>query len=276
MSTSFDLFFILGCQRSGTTLTRLVLDSHSKIHCFDEYKSYKILHDDNVLKKEIEKYSGKKLFGFKTPAYTEQMNNPMLREMVNNTITKNRFHDSKMIFLYRDVRDVISSMKSYVQKEGSSWLERWVLPSIEFWEKNFSEFSDMYKHDLEIIRHSQNKAIASAALYWKVKNNSMIYYENLGISITKVRYEDLVHNSSHIIQTILNYLDLEWEDNLLQHNEISHDEINQDGLTVGKNDPTKPIHSDSIGRYRHDLSPQEQNEIMKITSDLMSNLGYSL
>lgn len=36
-------FFITGCQRSGTTLLRLILEGHQDIRCFDETRSYGVL-----------------------------------------------------------------------------------------------------------------------------------------------------------------------------------------------------------------------------------------
>jgi hypothetical protein len=38
-----DRFFISGCQRYGTTMLRLVLESHSHIHWFDEAIGYRLL-----------------------------------------------------------------------------------------------------------------------------------------------------------------------------------------------------------------------------------------
>jgi hypothetical protein len=40
---SAERFFILGCQRSGTTLLRLILESHPDIFCYDEIKAYAVL-----------------------------------------------------------------------------------------------------------------------------------------------------------------------------------------------------------------------------------------
>lgn len=38
-----ERFFISGCQRSGTTMLRLILESHPFIQCFDEVAGYDIL-----------------------------------------------------------------------------------------------------------------------------------------------------------------------------------------------------------------------------------------
>jgi Sulfotransferase family len=36
-------FFVAGCQRSGTTLLRLVLECHPRVYCFDEAIGYRVL-----------------------------------------------------------------------------------------------------------------------------------------------------------------------------------------------------------------------------------------
>jgi Sulfotransferase family len=43
-----ERFFILGCQRTGTTLMRLVLESHPDVFCYDELKSYAVLRQRSV------------------------------------------------------------------------------------------------------------------------------------------------------------------------------------------------------------------------------------
>src|SRR5437016_4600645 len=60
-------FYILGCQRTGTTLMRLVLECHSKILCFGEVRGYQALANN-----ERTIPYGKEIVGFKIPRWTEQ------------------------------------------------------------------------------------------------------------------------------------------------------------------------------------------------------------
>ncbi len=53
--TKPKLFFILGCQRTGTTLMRLILESHSMVKCFDEPQCYEILKNHTELLKSNQK-----------------------------------------------------------------------------------------------------------------------------------------------------------------------------------------------------------------------------
>ena len=61
-------FFIAGCQRSGTTLMRLILECHDQVSCFDELRSYGALAERPLL----QDLAGRKV-GFKIPRWTEQL-----------------------------------------------------------------------------------------------------------------------------------------------------------------------------------------------------------
>lgn len=269
-----EIFFVLGCQRSGTTLMRLILDSHSQIMCFDEQRSYDILRNYDIFVSNNDVDDQVKLFGFKTLGYTEQMDRSFLSEPVKNTTIPNNWKDSKIIFLYRNVFDVISSMKHYIQKNGKSWLENWVMPTIDFWKQKIPNFELDFEKEIKYAANTKNKLISYAAIYWKFKTQSMLKYQNNYLSIIKVKYEDLVTNPQIELEKLIKFFNIAWEDSLLNHYRIKHDEVNNDGFTVGMNLATIPIHKNSIGRCGTTLSQQEKNDVFYITKELLAELDF--
>ena len=106
-------FFITGCQRSGTTLLRLILGSHSKIYCYDEYFAYARLRDGNAPEAE-----GCEWVGFKIPRWSEQLSDPVLGDEGHEVVAKNFYEGEPIFFLIRDVRDVVASMASLIFQDS--------------------------------------------------------------------------------------------------------------------------------------------------------------
>jgi len=268
-----ELFFLLGCQRSGTTLTRLILDSHSKIHCYDEYKSYDILSDKKLFLSTIQKKPVHQLIGFKTLVYSEQMQEHFLYDWLKQRKVDNKFQSCKMIFLLRDSRDVVSSLIQYLQKD-SSYSLGWIENIFNFWSEYMPNLLTKFQNELNIVKNSKNKIVSYVSLFWKIKTSSVLQYLDSNMSILPIKYEQLCVQPKNETMKICDFLDINWEENLINHEKIPHDEINKDGTTVGKNDPAKPVFSSSINKYKKFLSSDEEKEILQITGDLMEKLGY--
>jgi len=274
--TKPKLFFILGCQRTGTTLVRFILESHTKISCVDEHRAYPILQDEKLLKKEINSNIRKKWIGFKTPRITEQLLEPFLADVGINFRIQNNFKGIPTVFVVRNVLDTITSM-STLDQEGISWLKRWALRTIDFWSKTNPYFLEHYNRELKILKTTKYKDLMAGALYWKFKTASYFDYKKNSIPIIKIEYEDLVSEKKKtIIKGILDFLNLKWEDSVLSHEKLSHAETDKKGITVGDNDSKIPINDSSVGRYKKFLKPKEISEILKMTNDLMRELNYKL
>lgn len=268
-------FYIIGCQRSGTTLLRLILESHTEISCFDEPKSYDLLRDKQKLASIISKESDKKWIGFKIPILTEQLANKKLHDYSLPYELVNFYQKETLVFVIRDVRDVICSMKNLLV-ENSTWLHHWGVPIVEYWIKNSVKFRNEFDSEIKIAKNSTEYELSMASLYWKYKNKSYFRYLKLGnFPIIKIIYEDLVKQSKETINSIIEFLGLEWEDSLLQHHRLDHKETDERGLTVGNTNVHLPIGRFHVGRYKNELNENQLNEIMSISGDLMKSFGYN-
>jgi len=116
------LFFILGCQRIGTTLARFILESHSKIFCVDEHRAYSILPDKNLLKKAKNKdlVAGELYWKFKTSSYFNYVNNsvPIIKIHYEDLVTKKKITIKRILdFLNLKWEDSVLSNEKLTHTE---------------------------------------------------------------------------------------------------------------------------------------------------------------
>lgn len=192
-----DIVFIIGCQRSGTTmiydiftkdLDTKTYDEFSKLSSMDKYKIR--LNPLDLVKKEIQKV--KSSFVIIKPLVESQ-------NILN--LLKN-FYGSKAIWMYRNYQDVASSnLKKFGIKNGIKDLRYIVEDDTRDWRadkvskktrelilKYFSE--DMNPYD-------------AAVLFWYARNS--IYFElNLDQNkdVILCKYEDLVVFPEKVIKSI--------------------------------------------------------------------------
>jgi hypothetical protein len=265
-----ERFFIVGCQRTGTTLMRLVLETHPEIYCYDELLAYSVLQNGSHVEMK-----GSRLVGFKIPRWTEQLDSPVLL-VVGPEGPCNRFYrGEKILFLVRDVRDAVCSMMKLKAGE-SCWCEIWVPPILEGKLSNDPTFRSRYAAELEIIESSSHRLIGMAALYWKYKTASLLDYQSKGFPVMGIPYEGLVTEPLSTLMGICRHLQVPFHRNLLFHNEFSHTELFDSGLTMGNTDPHRPIQALSVGQGVKFFSDSELRVIEQVAGDLPGQLSGRL
>jgi Sulfotransferase domain len=261
--------FIAGCQRSGTTLLRLILECHSQIFCFDETLAYSVIQ-----KQQLPAPINKQTIALKIPRWTEQFNEPIWSDWGLPETTPNRFQGQKLVFLVRDPVEVVASMLS-LKSGRESWLELHGEPILEDKARN-PRFVDEWRDELAIRAASgPHRLTATGTLYWKYKNAAILRYSRLGYPFLVVSYARLVSSPETQIRRICAFLELEFEEGLLRHHQASHAEIYGDGTTVGGTDSRRPIDTASVGKNTFLLGNDEIRLIHTIVGDLPAQLaGY--
>lgn len=275
-------FFIVGCQRSGTTLLRLVTDSHPQIHCFSEIKAYRAAEDgfrpgqvdDNV-----------KQIGFQVPMWTELFDE---YDCIRQKLAPLKLHINgwPVIFMTRDVRDVIASM-ILLKDEKENFIETDIFRNMKMWLKDTSRrlqsrygdmlFDEKIKETYEILEidrteeeYPQLWLIIWAAIYWRYKTEFYFDMAEKGYNILPVKYEELVQNPKQQLQRICYFLDLPWHDNLLRHHELPHegvvDPTNQ--TTMGDTRLDRAIDTNSLNKWNEVLTEKQVKCIMRLAGDL--------
>ncbi len=252
--------FIMGCQRSGTSLLRRILDSHTNIACPPESsflvqlaRLYEIprsreglaamgVSDEDILKQMrlftetvFAQYlirKNKNRWADKTPHYVNHIDT--IDKMFNGNI--------KYLGIVRHGLDVAESLTQF------SW---GVLKP--------------YYSDSGI-----DKRVA-AAKYWRDQNLKILRAaSNLGDRFMIVKYEELTSSPIQVLQEVFSFLDEPWQAEVLDYNSFKHD--------LGFEDP-KIMEYDGIriNSMKYGGWPKEViEEAYRETEKVMNYWGYSI
>jgi hypothetical protein len=255
---SQNTFYIVGSQRSGTTLLRLMLGSHPDIYCFDELYAYDILRQGGKTEKTQEFLS----VGFKIPRWTEYLDRTVIPPMKDCEGTTKFYADDPILFLVRNPLDVVTSMLG-LNLGGHCWLEVYGVADVQ---KSFSEnptYQERYKKEIEYI--SSNPTIGSyGALLWRIKTDAYHAYLEQGFPVLRVEYEDLVQESRSVMEKVLKHIGYDWHESVLAHHNAEDPEAFDNGMSVGQTDPHKEVFSSSVGQWKTTLSEKAIEDIKAI------------
>ncbi len=261
-------FFIVGCQRSGTTLLRLVLESHSKIFCYDEIHGYRAL-----MMRDFSESQESERVGFKIPRWTEQLTQAQLGDEGQEEVTPNFYAGQKILFMLRDVRDTVTSMLT-LKTGDDNWLTtygRRILAA----KMQDDTFRQRYATEIALMDSASDKLVAAGAFYWKYKTQAYFDYQARGFPLLGIRYEHLVTYPEVCLRSILEFLELEWEDALQYHAKLEHREVYPNGLTVGNTDPAREIDAKSVNSWVNKLRPDQEAIILDIAGELHDRIRWT-
>jgi hypothetical protein len=261
---SIKPIFIIGSPRSGTTLLRVILDSHPNICCGPE--THIIPHLEEFYKKVDENWKMlvpygidkknqllkiRELFSLFPEHYMREKKKIRWAEKTPTNIfhtdfIKKMFPDCQFIHIIRDGRDVIASFK-----------KRWGSKTIFYGMKQWN-------NSINLIPELREK-------YGKEE-----YLE--------VRYEELVSKPEQIIRKIIEFLNEPWTPKLLEHHKQKHDYwFNvKTGENVDTNiekkpkrhSPSKPIFLSSIGSWKKELNIFEKVIVKTGLSKNLKKMNY--
>jgi hypothetical protein len=262
-------FLIAGCQRSGTTMMRLILESHKDIQCVDEQYSYEMLSG-----RLAPPDTTAALLGFKIPVWTEQLLRAQLHwneyaYLYGNEPVPNFYDREPLIFMIRSPFDTISSMLR-LRVESDSWLQRVGVPVVRAMAES-GRLSEEFSADLDFAASCDEPEVAMGALYWKIKSSAALSYLAADLPAHLVIYERFVATPEAFLPGILQHIGVDWDDSVLQHHQRPHGEI-VEGKAIGDTDPARSIDTRSIGHSNAHLSARQIQLIEQIAGDLERTL----
>jgi hypothetical protein len=253
-----------GCGRSGTTLARVILDSHPNICCGPEAELF--LPAPLDLRKLQEKFklapetlratyeasesraefidrfadiccesAGKNRWAEKTP-----------RNVLHLNYLFERFPSARFVYLLRDGRDVACSLRTHPRHKV---VDGRLVP-VNTW-KPMAECAERWRD-----------SVIAARPYWD------------DARFHTLRYEELVTVPRQSIGRLLEFLDEPWDDAVLAHSEAPSSF--RDATTFPQNpEALKPIETSAVARWQRDMSDEDKAVFKRVAGELLAECGYA-
>lgn len=247
--------FLVGCQRSGTTMLRLVLDSHSRISCGPETRFLTSM--ERIVGSDWERLSrfgferddwlrriadffggihddyargrGKARWADKTPLYAMAL--PFVTEV---------FPDAQIVHVIRDGRDVVVSHR-----------------------KRFGYWSAVKC----VVKWPRYIHTARAAGRRMPPDR---YYE--------LRYEEAVREPEKALRGLFEFLGEPWEPGVLDYTDKQHDVASKYTDEAGRRRAAArtdaQIYGSRVGTYRRELDPLLRLLVWIFSRSTLRELGY--
>jgi hypothetical protein len=256
--------FVGGAGRSGTTLMRVILDSHPNIACGPELKVIpricQLWHEfQTAFSPALREYSLEagdingafaQLILSLLDKYRQHTGKPRLAEKSPNNVfffehLHYLFPESPLIHIIRDGRDVVCSL-----------LEMdWRNPKTG-----------------ERLEYTQNAR--KAAEYWaKAVRAGQIARQkaSLAARYQEVRYEQLVAQPEATLQKVFAFVEEPWDPAVLRFHEQRR---NLAGESSAAQVSTE-LYQSAVGRWQRDLKPEDKQAVKDAAGDLLLVLGYA-
>ena len=264
MAVGTSPIFVGGAGRSGTTLIRVILDSHPNIACGPELKVTPMLAEmwhrfqtthlpplrEYLLGPgDINRAFGQLILTL-LERYREQSGKARVAEKSPNNVfffphLHCIFPESPLVQVIRDGRDVVCSLLTM------SWADPRTGQPID------------YTRDAGKAAHYWASAVRSGR---KVREDGSAapFYKEL-------RYEDVVTRPEPTLKGLFASLGEPWDPTVLDFQD-------RDRNLAGESSApqvSKPLYSASVGRWKKDLDPAGKRAVKEVAGDLLIELGYA-
>ena len=265
--------FVVGCQRSGTTLMGQVIGAHPSALLVDEtdevYSQIRAIFDadDNGLKREliatlrqsgIAKYRGQER-SENTEADTLVLQAPNLTW--SHAQIARSFPGARVVCMLRDVRAVVVSMQN--------------LPNIPFVENQIRFFRQSgfiendFPDECQRLVDEDTPMAVKMALVAKIKMSLAENFRAFGIPVLEVRYEDLILESRETVTRVMRHIGLPFDESCLAH------ERKMLGCGPGDTARTRSIDQSSIAKWHGQLGRDVEDAIWEAVGDFFEDFGYT-
>ncbi len=251
--------FVLGCQRSGTTLLRRILDSHPNIVCPPESVFLEELSKVYETERSI---AGLESMGFSEEDILEQMRmfTTFFFEGYAKSKSKPRWADKTCPYL-NHVNTIDSVFKQEVVYIGI--VRHGLDVAYSLCDLNMGVLKPY-------IADGTDKKIA-AIQFWKDQNMKLLdFRDKVKDRFYLVKYEDLTTKPESILPAIFKFLDEPWDNKILNYNDFEHDPGFEDPK-IANYDKIQP----NFGNYKK-WPISTQRRLYQTALMMFKRLGYTI
>ncbi|MCF6224852.1 MAG: sulfotransferase [Xanthomonadales bacterium] len=278
MSNFLTFIFIVGSQRSGTTLAGQILGAHPNVLLIDEEDHlYEWLNAALVDNYETTRTAFEACCALARRKYWKPEErasvvgklSPKISHIVlkapnatySDEAIASAFPAARIVYLVRDIRGVVASMQrlSHIPMVENQLRLMQTAPHIC---RDFVEYIRVLS-DPSTPRHKKMALIALT------KMSLADRFRQAGLDVMSLKYEDLVANTEAVVSLLVKHCGL--PDNPLC---LSHTDVFQ-GLGPGKTDRNRSIDKASVTRWANDLDRQQIQDVWDITAEFLLEQGYT-
>lgn len=292
-------------------MLRLALDAHPALHVFDELLGYDVLMGDGRGLAQVA--DGVEMIGFKVPRWTDLLPGPTPGDPDQRFRSTYTYGGAPMLFIVRDVFDVVSSMASLrMTDEERRWLDLYGVPLLVHRLQRAPRTARRFAWVAELLERAgweQRRSVwlrsrwrgvprawarladrvgagfasegpevdearaAAGALYWRIKNEALARFRAADFPVMALAYEALVRDPERHLRASLTFLGCPWDDAVLHRRGSRHAELDDRGLAAGDTRPTRPIDASSVGRGQAELDEPRRQVIERVVEDLPARLA---
>lgn len=257
--------FIMGAQRSGTTLLGMILSANQKIQVVDEdnlayhYQGGETLLLDLDAAANLCRTSRDSVC-FKVPRDTHR---------IDEILTV--FPEAKILWVTRSLFPTVASMSSLKILGQKSWALTHAPREIIKYLERFSEDHKVHEafQQASELGDSRLKELTLATLCWEAKVRTMHWADKkYGGFLIEVSYEALIAETRSVTNEVCEFLGLGWSDRMLRHHKYTH------GKRPGGSVTNRPVDKANNVKWKNILSRQDRAEIERIQQSFRLKGAY--
>lgn len=275
------LVLITGCQRSGTTLLGQIVGAHPNAFMIDEpdglYKWFDAFAQqapeaEALWRQMLIAADKKHRPGQRRLKPTDNGKPPKCLDRITHLILKapNLLYQYQaiarlnlpvsVIYPVRDPRSVVASMTKLDH-----------IPMIQNQITLIRRHCDLAADLTDDLKQILDKTVPKhikRAIIWRIKSTMQGRFEACNLPVLSFRYEDFVADTQCFCPRIAERVGLAPDLAMLSHQSIYH------GFGPGMTERARPVDRKSLVMWSERLSPEEEQDILRITSTEMKALGY--